>query len=157
MNMKVMGFRKFIKSYLSLESFKEIELNRILDKMIKKSSVTNQEKNFLDSYEDTDDEYLKDYLLLSKNNAFNKIKNILDNNKEVICDLYDRDGKIGLKVLDIKNDFESETCIITLKGGLKHILHDRFLYNLLYNGKKGNYSLQSQDEFFEKIPVKSND
>jgi hypothetical protein len=155
--MKVMGFKKFINNYLRLESFKEMELNRILDKMIKKSDVTNQEKNFLDLYNIVKDDDLKDYLYLSKNNTYNIIKKILDNNKEVICDLYDRDGKIGLKIVDIENDFENETCILILKDKTKHILHDRFLYNLLYNGKKGNYSLQQQDEFFEKIPVKSND
>ena len=32
-----------------------------------------------------------------------------------------------------------------------HKLHDKFLYNLIYNTKKNEYSLEEQDEYFEKL------
>jgi hypothetical protein len=44
-----------------------------------------------------------------------------------------------------------------MKGDNKHNLHDKFLYNLIYNTKKDEYSLQEQDEYFEKITKKSED
>ena len=38
-----------------------------------------------------------------------------------------------------------------MRGNEKHTLEDRFLYNIIYNIKKDEYSLESQDEYFEKI------
>lgn len=148
-----MKFKKFIRHYLLGESVKEMELNRILDKVSKKQNLEEREKNFLDLYNKTSEEDMKDYMYLSKNTTFNKIKGLLDKNKTVICDLYDRNGKIGIKIKDIENDFENEVCVLTLKNGEKHNLHDKFLYNIIYNNKKDEYSLEAQDEYFEKIPV----
>ena len=36
-----------------------------------------------------------------------------------------------------------------------HKLHDKFLYNLIYNIKRNEYSLEEQDEYFEKIESKN--
>ena len=36
-------------------------------------------------------------------------------------------------------------------NGEKCKLHDKFLYNIIYNIKKDQYSLEIQDEYFEKI------
>jgi hypothetical protein len=44
-----------------------------------------------------------------------------------------------------------------MKGGEKHRLDDRFLYNIIYNIKKDEYSLQEQDEYFEKIEASNGD
>jgi hypothetical protein len=153
--MEIMGFKKFIRYYFMGESLKEIELNRILDKISKKSTLSDKEVNFLDLYNDTKEEDMKDYLYLSKNATFYKLRDLLDKNKQVVCDLFDKNGKIGLKIDNIINDFEDDTCILTLKGGEKHKLHDRFLYNIIYDTKRSEYSLRTQDEFFEKIPVKN--
>jgi DNA invertase Pin-like site-specific DNA recombinase len=75
----------------------------------------------------------------------------LDNNKKVICDLHDRDGKIGIQIIEMQNDFERDFSEIKLKDGMILKLEDKFLYNIIYNIKKNLYSLTEQDEYFEKI------
>jgi len=154
--MEIMGFKKFIKYYLLGESVKEIELNRILDKVSKKQSLEDREKNFLDLYNSTSEEDMKDYMYLSKNEAFNKVKGLLEKGKSVICDIYDRNGKIGLPITSIENDFSDETCIVKMKGETCK-LQDKFLYNIIYNNKRDRYSLQTQDEYFEPITISNND
>ena len=54
-------------------------------------------------------------------------------------------------------DNEEETSLVIMKGNETHKLHDKFLYNIIYNTKKDEYSLQEQDEYFEKITVKNED
>lgn len=148
-----MGFKKTFKYYILGESLKEIEMNRILDKIYKKIKLTTREKKFLDLYNQTSKDELKDFMYLSKNTTFKKIRDLLDRGKKVICDLHDRDGKIGLPIVDIENDIEAETCKVIMRNE-EHQLHDRFLYNIIYNTKKDEYSLQEQDEYFEKIEAK---
>lgn len=149
-----MRIKKAIKYYILGESLKEIEMNRILDKIYKKIDLTPREKKFLDLYNCSSKEENKDYMYLSKNTAFSKIENLLERGKKVICDLHDRNGKIGLQILEITNDIESESCKLIMKNE-EHELYDRFLYNLIYNIKKDEYSLQEQDEYFEKIEAKN--
>ena len=90
-------------------------------------------------------------MMLSKNVAYKRISQLIDNNKKVVCDLHDRDGKIGIQIISIKNDIEENHCDITLKDGSIVKLEDKFLYNIIYNVKKDFYSLSEQDEYFEKI------
>lgn len=151
--MEIMKFKKFIKYYLLGESVKEMELNRILDKVNMKKKLTDREISFLNLYQDTKDDDMKDLMYLSKNSTSEKVKSLIERGKKVICDLKDRNGKIGLQILEIENDFENDVCVIKMKGNETHKLHDRFLYNIIYNTKKDEYSLQEQDEYFEKIPV----
>ena len=99
----------------------------------------------------------RDFMYISKNYTFNKIQELLDNKKVIICDLHDRDGKIGLKIVGITNSFTDDDCIITMKGGIEHKLLDKFLYNIIYNTKKDEYYLEEQDEYFEKILTKDED
>ena len=134
-----------------------MELNKILDKVSNRKSLTIRERNFLELYKTTREEDMKDFLYISKNSAFKKISELLEIGKKVICDLHDRNGKIGLEITGIENNFEEDTCIITMKGEEKHQLHDKFLYNLIYSIKKDEYSLQEQDEYFEKIESKNED
>lgn len=154
-NKEIMGFKRFVKHYLLGESVKEMELNRILDKVSKKQNLEGKERNFLDLYNSTSEEDMKDYMYLSKNAAFNKIKSLILRKKIVICDLYDRDGKIGVEIKSIENNFEEDTCVMKLKNGETHDLHDKFLYNLIYSNKKGIYSLQIQDEYYEPITIEN--
>jgi hypothetical protein len=42
-----------------------------------------------------------------------------------------------------------------MKHEESHKLHDKFLYNLIYSIKKDEYSLEEQDEYFEKIEAKN--
>ena len=152
-----MKIKRIIKYYLFNESVKEMELNKILDKVSNRKSLTVRERNFLELYKTTREEDMKDFLYISKNSAFKKISELLEIGKKVICDLHDRNGKIGLEITGIENNFEEDTCIITMKGEEKHQLHDKFLYNLIYSIKKDEYSLQEQDEYFEKIESKNED
>lgn len=143
--------KKLVNYYLLGKSLKEIEMDRILDRIHKKIDISSKEKRFLDLYNHTTT-YDRDLMLLSKNTTFSKISELLRMGKRVICDLHDRDGKIGLIITDVKNDIESSTCDIIMKND-KHKLHDRFLYNLIFNNKKDEYSLQEHDEYFEKIEI----
>jgi hypothetical protein len=143
--------KRLFKYYILGESLKDIEMNRILDKVSKKKKLSDREKSFLNLYNETTDDDTKDYMLLSKNTTYSRLNDLLSKSKIVICDLIDRDGKIGLQITSVGNDFEKEECIIKLKGDYTHFLSDRFLYNIIYNVKKNQYSLQQQDEFFEKI------
>ena len=146
-----MKIKKFIKYYLLGETVKEIELNRILDKINSKVKLSKKEINFLNLYQITRDDDMKDFMYLSKNSTFEKIKDLLDKSRRVICDLHDRDGKIGLRIINIENDFEEDECILYLKVSETFVLEDKFLYNLIYNKNKDEYSLQEQDEYYEKI------
>jgi hypothetical protein len=154
-DMRIMNFKKFL-SYLNIsESLKEVELNNILDKISKKVKLSKREEDFLGKYNDIEDEELKDYTHLSRQNAFERIEKLLNNGKKIICNLYDRDGLIGLEIIKIYNDFENEVCILTFKNGENFKLKDNYLYNIIYNIKKDLYSLEKEDEYFEKIPVKN--
>jgi len=152
-----MKIKKLIKYYLLGESIKEIELNRILDKISAGKKLTKKEINFLNLYQHTREESMKDFMYLSKNSTFSKIEDLLANGKKVICDLHDRNGRFGLPITRVENIFEEDVCTILMKGGERHMLEDKFLYNIIYNQKKDEYSLQEQDEYFEKIEAGSND
>lgn len=127
-----MGIKKAIKYYLLGESLKEIEANRILDKLSKNKQISYKEKRFLDVY---------------------RYISLLQKGYSVFCDLHDRDGLIGLPIVDIEH--QEEDCIIYMKGDETHKLYDRYLYNLIYNNKLKRYSLQEQDEYFEEIEHKN--
>lgn len=150
-----MSIKKMIKHYILGESLKEIEISRILEKICKKSKLTEKEKGFLDLYNQTQKMECKDFMLLSKSVVSTRVKELLDMKKKVICNLHDRDGKIGLPILDVLNDYEDEVSYVLMNAGLKHQLHDKFLYNLIYNVNKNFYSLEEQDEYFEKIEAKN--
>lgn len=148
---KDMKIKKLIGYYLLGKSIKEIELDRILDKISNQKKLSKKEINFLNLYQETREEDIKDYMYLSKNMTSFKVKEFLDNGIKVICDLCDKDGKIGLRILKIDNDHDEEKSTLTLKDNSKFYLEDKFLYNLIYMKKRGEYSLQEQDEYFEKI------
>jgi O-phosphoseryl-tRNA(Cys) synthetase len=147
---------RIINYYFLNKSVKEMELIKIKNKVAKKDPLTKREILFLDLYQSTMKESdLKDFLYLSKNSTFSKIKDILEKGVKIICNLHDKNGKFGIEVIDIENNFEDETCIIRMKHEESHKLHDKFLYNLIYNTKKNEYSLEEQDEYFEKIESKN--
>lgn len=155
--MKVMNFRKFI-SYLNLsESLKEVELNKILDKISKSINLSSKEKEFLGKYDNIKDDDLKDFKMLSLQSTFEKLQVLIDNNKKVICNLSDRNGKIGIQIVSIYSDYENEVYILNLKNGEKIELKDNYLYNIIYNLQRDAYSLETEEEFFEKLPVRNED
>ena len=122
--------KRLIKYYLLGESLKEIEMNKILDKISRKKKLTIREKNFLELYNETSEDDERDYMMLSKNVAFKRLKHLLDGGKKIICDLHDRNGKIGLQIIDLENDIENEFCEIKLKDQSIFKLQDKFLYNI---------------------------
>jgi hypothetical protein len=135
------------------ESVKEDELNRILDKMSDGKTLTEIEKKFLSMFSKTDEDDYKDFQYLTKNDAFEKIKNILSEGRKIICDLYEK-NKVGIEIVSVYNQFDSESCYIVLKDDERIELKDNYLYNIVYDIKKDEYSLQSQDQYYEKIPIK---
>lgn len=129
-------------------------MNRILDKIYRKVNLTDRERGFLELYNYTVNKPEdKDWMMLSKSATSTKIKELIELDRKVICDLHDRNGKIGLQILNIVDDIESDFSIIIMKGEEKHKLQDKFLYNLIYSVKKNQYSLQEHDEYFEKLTV----
>ena len=152
-----MKIKKLIKYYLLGESIKEIELNRILDKINSSKKLSDKEINFLNLYQHTREDYMKDFMYLSKNSTYSRVDDLLKEKRIVICNLHDKYGKFGLPISKIENVFEDDVCTITMKSGEKHRLDDRFLYNIIYNIKKDEYSLQEQDEYFEKIEASNGD
>ena len=152
-----MKIKKLIKYYLLGESIKEIELNRILDKINSSKKLSDKEINFLNLYQHTREDDMKDFMYLSKNSTYSRVDDLLKEKRTIICNLHDKYGKFGLQISKIENVFEDDICTITMKGGEKHELDDRFLYNIIYNVKKDEYSLQEQDEYFEKIEASNGD
>ena len=149
-----MGIKKVLKYYLLGESLKEIEINRILNKVSKKKILTEREKKFLELYNHKTDD--KDLMYLSKNTTCERVKFFLEVGKKVMCDLHDRNGLIGLPIIDVQNNYEDENGLVIMKNETCQ-LKDRFLYNLIYNQQLNRYSLQEQDEYFEKLEVRNND
>lgn len=131
------------------------KLGEKMTKTFKKSILSKNEEIFLKLYRSKNKNDLKDFLYLSKNTTFSKVIELLDKKYTIICDLHDKDGKFGLKIIKIENNFEDETCTVTMEKGYKHKLHDKFLYNLIYNQEKNIFSLEEQDEYFEKIEAKN--
>lgn len=149
-----MKFKQWLRLFDLRESLKDSELNRILDKISDGLNLTSSEKTFLNKYDTIKEDDLKDFTHLSRETTYQKIRKLLDLNKKVVCDLYDRNGKIGLYITSITNNYNEGTCTLNLKGGEITKMTDNYLYNLIYNIQKDEYSLETQDEYFEKIPVK---
>lgn len=150
-----MKIKRLVKYFILNESLKEIEMNRILEKISRKLKLTDRELSFLKLYNQTKVDYSKDFMLLSKNALCKKIKDLILNDKVIICDLTDRNGKIGEVISNIENNIEEETCKVIMKSGNSVNLYDRYLYNLIYNIKKNQYSLEEHDEYYEKIEAKN--
>jgi hypothetical protein len=144
-----MKFKKFITSIS--ESVKELSLNRILDKISKDGKITDGERNFLNNYEKSND---RDYRMISKESVISTIKELKNSGKRIICNLHDRNGLIGLEIVNFENNFQSDECILSLKGGEKFKLDDRFLYNISWDMDGNIYYLELDSEYFEKIPLK---
>jgi hypothetical protein len=134
-----------------------MELNNILEKISKKVSISSKEVEFLGKYESISDEELKDFRMLSLHSAFDKIGEIMEKGKKVICNLIDRDGQINIEIKSLYSDYEKDKYILTLKHDEIIELKDNYLYNIIYNLKRDNYSLESSDEFVEKLTVKNED
>ena len=141
--------KKLMKYYFLRESVKEIELNRILDKISQKDKLSEREFTYLQLYNHTVEDDLKDYMLLSKAMACDKISYYIDKKKKVYCDAFDRNGKISELITHVdKSKFK-----LKLKHGGEYQLDSRYLYNIIYKIKKDEYSFECQGEYFEEVTV----
>ena len=149
--------KKWVKHNIMGTSLKEIELNRILDKISTNKDLSDREERFLFLYTSLENNTLSDYLYMAKNDVFDRIDDLLKNNKIVICDLFDRDGKIGLPIKGCKNHYDEEFGYVIFLNGSKHKVMDNHLYNITYDKKRDRYSLHSQDEYYEKLNINRED
>lgn len=149
----LMSFKKFIKSKID-ESLKETFLDSILDKISNGLKLSKSEQDFLDNYTEKTDEDIMDFKMLSKESTFKKISDLLNLNKKIICNLYDKNGKIGLEILSIENDYQKEVTILHLEKSEDIILKDNHLYNITYQLKNDEYSLETDGEFHEPLLIK---
>lgn len=126
-----------------LNNFKKSILNSPMMETIIQSTELFLSKNIVD----------RDWMLISKNFLIQKIEELLELNKIIICNLRDRDGKIGINIIDVISDTDNENNMLILKDGSKFNLSDKYLYNLIYNSKLDKYSLEEHDEYYEKIEI----
>lgn len=156
--LEMKNIRQNLKKFLVIrDSIQDKKVNSILDKVLLGLKLDKEETKFLDKFEEIINLELKDYSHLSKNMLVEVLKSLLNKKIKVICDLTDRDGKIGEEILSIDNTFSENNCKLLLKNKSEIELSDRFLYNLFYKLNKHEYSLTIQDEYFEKIFIEKNE
>lgn len=136
-------------------SNKESYLNRILDKMVKGNPVSEREGKFLNDYGSIRDIDFIDLKHLSKNDVVARIQDLISERKKVMCELYDRDGRIDDEIVDTGNEFEKEISYLITKHGDRVKVFDRFFYNLEYRFENDTYYLYQGEEFVEKIEVRN--
>lgn len=145
--------KKFIMKYNFIkETLKDRYLNQILEKIGKGGSISKGEKEYLDNYESKNFNP-EDFSHLSTSQLIYKIEELLKSENVVYCDLYDRNGKIGLKITFA--EYKAGNYFLELSNGEKVKLQDNLLYNIYYIVKENKYSIQQQDEYYEKISVKN--
>lgn len=145
--------KKFIMKYNSTkETLKDKYLNQILEKIGMDKDITRGEREYLENF-DSNNFNPEDMSHLSTSQLIFKIEELLKNGGVVYCDLYDRDGKIGIKIQ--KTEYINENCYLILKNNDKIKLQDNLLYNIYYIVKENKYSLQQQDEYYEKVSIKN--
>jgi Icc-related predicted phosphoesterase len=153
--LRIMTFKKFISYFkLNESSNKERRLNDILDRINKGSELNKNDKEFLDNFETTSDADFKDYKMLTDETAFSTLNDLLESNRKIICNLNNRDGKIGIQIKSVSRSFESEKTFLVLTNNDKIELRDNFLYDINYNSVSNEWFLEEVDEFYEKIPIK---
>jgi len=155
-NTHIMGFKKWVKYNLMRESRKEIELNRILDKISKKVELTTREKNFLSLYDTTTDDDFMDFTYLSSDVFISKIRELLDKNKRVVNEITSKgENNSGVEIRDIK--YKEDNVYLLLENGKTQKVSEKCLYNILYDIDRDSYSVQVQDEYYELIPTKDDE
>ncbi len=95
----------------------------------------------------------RDYMLISKQLVANLIIALLPKSK-VRCDLTDRNGRIGILIRNVEENHTKKEFILELQNSEKITLHDRYLYNIIYNNIRSEYSLIEHDEYYEKIEIR---
>jgi len=139
--------KKLEVTFTAKDAPKIHELNQILDKISLHDKLSDREVNFLDKFDNINDDEIKDYNYLSLLDLFYIMSKI---DKQIFCDIKDKQGKINDLIISM--EYNHDDC--TLKLGLKHgniVLKDSCLYKLVYEFKHDNYSLDIESEYYEKI------
>jgi len=139
------------------DRIKNMELDFVLDKIKQNKKLSQHELNFLCEFDSIPEIDHTDFSHLSKNQVFEKITYYLSKSKKVICDIKDKNGKINDEIVLISNDFENDHCLLRLKHGETCKLTDNYFYKITYIFEKNIYSLEVQDEFYEKIKISNED
>jgi hypothetical protein len=139
----------------SKETLKDKAVNRILEKISDNQPLTTREKGFLNLQQSIPDHDLVEYMLVTPTEVVNKISDILDMGVEIVCNLRDRDGVMGAKVLS--GELNEGRPLIEVTGHGKIELRQNCLYDLRFSTKHLRYSLESDHEFYELVPVKNED
>lgn len=138
---------------MEINSLKSRQLNYILDKIGEKKKLTKKEANFLDSFENIDDSYFSEFGMLTDKDVAEKIKNILSADFDVICNLCDSMGPLNLKIIDV---YESgNKIVLLLEKNDSFDLEDNHFYDLCYDIKYCRFSLESNNEYYELVPIKN--
>lgn len=132
-------------------SLKTKQLNLILDKLSSKGKISQNEKSFLDSFEKLSDKDFCEFSMLTSNEAESKIEYLIHNNIDVICNICDDLGPLGYKINDIIEDNGSKILILEKNYTLE--LKDNCFYDLKYDIQKIKFSLESNNEYYELIPI----
>lgn len=132
-------------------SLKTKQMNFILEKLSSKGKITQKEKSFLDSYERLSDKDFGEFSMLTSNEAESKIEYLIHNNIDVICNICDELGPLGHKINDIVGEDGSKILILEKNYTLE--LRDNCFYDLKYDIKKIRFSLESNNEYYELIPI----
>ena len=139
----------------SLETLKDRAMNRILEKISGNRPLTERERYFLSVQQLIPDSALVDYMLVTSTDVARRISEALELGVEVACNLRDRDGAIGAKVLSSKvMGGKSE---IEVRGHGRMELRQNCLYDLRFSTTHLRYSLESDHEYYELAPVKNED
>lgn len=133
------------------DSLKDYKLNEILEKLNNGISLTKSEGIFLEKFDELIENDFKDSSHITKNQVFERVCILLEKGKIIICNLYDKDGKIDDKIVSIHNSFEESYCVINLKHGMSVKIKDNFLYKITYDLTKDEFYLESTGEYYEKI------
>jgi hypothetical protein len=139
---------------MKIEKSKDVELNRILDKISGGIAPTRKEKDFLANYVEISDTDVSSSSLMSKNEAVSRIQTLISNKKKVVCEICDRNGKIDDLIVSVENNFEKEHSTVFTRHGDSVRMYDRFFYSIVYDFDTDSYFLYQGEEFFEKIEVK---
>ena len=94
----------------------------------------------------------KDYMLVSNKMVISVIRIIIPTFK-IRCDLTDRNGKIGLLIDNVLEDTFNEKYYCVLKNKQTIKLEDKYLYNIIFNNAKQEYSIFEHDEYYEKVEI----
>lgn len=130
----------------------ERAVNHVLDKVSSGRRLTPRERAFMEIVKSHPHLDMVDHMLVSNTQAARKVTQMLDLGIGVVCNLRDRDGKMGAPVLSAEVD--GEHARIAIEGHLILDLKPSMLYDLTFSTSDFRYSLESDHEYYELAPLR---